>query len=200
MPMKIKNVNSFRKRLYIVAALIMTSLISSTGDAILEGYRNFISQNISPVMNFLGFKIDGFLHPLQEHNDYHFSVTFYIPRSESNTRSREMTGVSIPGEECTKPGGATSSAPSSLIDDEWKNNVITEAYCSSGRVTVALISLTGGEKQIIYDGLFQEGKKISFSGVPGLYNAGVLQLMSTDRSEPTGEWVPINECLKDGRC
>lgn len=198
--MKIKNVNSFRKRLCIAAALFMTTVITNTGDAILEGYRNFISQNLSPAINSLGYKIYGFLHPLQEHNDYHFSVTFYIPLSESNTRSREMTGVSIPGEECTKPGGATSSAPSSLIDDEWKNNVITEAYCSSGRVTVALISLTGGEKKIIYDGLFQEGREISFSGVPGKYNAGVLQLMSTDRSEPIGELVPINECQKDGTC
>ena len=111
-----------------------------------------------------------------------------------------MTGVSIPGEKCTQPGGLTSSEPSSLNDEGWKNNVITEAYCSSGRVTVALISLTGGEKQIIYDGVFQEGKKIPFSGISGKYNAGVLQLLSTDRTEPIGEWVPVNECQKNGTC
>ncbi|GJK93642.1 hypothetical protein TUM17569_49700 [Klebsiella oxytoca] len=111
-----------------------------------------------------------------------------------------MTGVSIPGEECRKSGGVTSSAPSSLNYEYWKNNVITEAYCSSSRVTVAIIPQTGGEKQIIYDGLFYEGKQVTFSGVPGRYNAGVLQLMSTDRSEPVGEWAPINQCQKNGTC
>lgn len=111
-----------------------------------------------------------------------------------------MTGVSIPGEKCTQSGGFTSSEPSSLIDEGWKNNVITEAYCSSGRVTVALMSLTGGEKQIIYDGVFHEEKKIPFSGISGKYNAGVLQLFSTDRSEPVGEWEPVNECQKNGTC
>lgn len=111
-----------------------------------------------------------------------------------------MTGVSIPGEECRKSGGMTSSAPSALNYEYWKNNVITEAYCSSSRVTVAIIPQTGGEKQIIYDGLFYEGKQVPFSGVPGRYNAGVLQLMSTDRSEPVGEWAPINQCQKNGAC
>lgn len=200
MSIKIKNANRFRKRVYFFAAFIITTILTSTSDAVMEAYRNVISQNIVPTVSSFKFKIYGFLHPFPEHNDYHFSVTFYIPRSDGNTRSREMTGVSIPGEECTKPEGVTSSAPSSLIDEEWKNNVLTEAYCSNGRVTVALISLTGGEKQIIYDGFFQEGKQIPFSGVPGKYNAGVLQIISTDRSEPTGEWAPINECQNDGAC
>lgn len=198
--MKIKNANRFRKRFYVVAAFIITTVLTSTSDAVMEAYRNVISQNIVPAMSSFRFKIYGVLHPIPEHNDYHFYVTFYIPRSNGNTRSREMTGVSIPGEECTKPGGVTSSAPSSLIDEEWKNNVITEAYCSSGRVTVALISLIGGEKQVIYDGVFEEGKQIPFSGDPGKYNAGVLQLISTDRSEPTGEWIPINECRNHETC
>jgi hypothetical protein len=85
-----------------------------------------------------------------------------------------MTGVSIPGEECRKSGGVTSSAPSSLNYEYWKNNVITEAYCSSSRVTVAIIPQTGGE-QIIYDGLFYEGKQVPFQAslvdtTPGYYS------------------------------
>lgn len=198
--MRIQNGKKFRARLYLAVVFIITTILTSTSDAVMEAYRNIVSQNIIPVLNSFRFQIYGFFHPLPEHHDYHFSVTFYIPPSDGNAGGREMTGVSIPGEECAKPGGLTSSAPSSLIDEGWKNNVITEAYCSSGRVTVSLISITGGERQIIYDGFFYEGKQITFSGISGQYNAGVLQLISTDRSEPVGEWVSVNECQKNGKC
>ncbi|PZD67381.1 hypothetical protein [Pantoea ananatis] len=198
--MRTKNKKNFRTRLYVVAVFLVTTILTSTSDAVMEAYRNVISQNIVPVMNSFWFQFYGFVYPLPEHYDYHFSVTFYIPPSGGNVGGKEMTGVSIPGEECRKSGGVTSSAPSSLNYEYWKNNVITEAYCSSSRVTVAIIPQTGGEKQIIYDGLFYEGKQVPFSGVPGRYNAGVLQLMSTDRSEPVGEWAPINQCQKNGTC
>ncbi|MCM7367719.1 hypothetical protein [Enterobacter ludwigii] len=198
--MRTKNKKNFRTRLYVVAVFLVTTILTSTSDAVMEAYRNVVSRNIVPVMNSFWFQFYGFVHPLPEHHDYHFSVTFYIPPSGGDVGGQEMTGVSIPGEECRKSGGVTSSAPSSLNDEYWKNNVITEAYCSSSRVTVAIIPQTGGEKQIIYDGLFYEGKHVPFSGVPGRYNAGVLQLMSTDRSEPVGEWTPINQCQKNGTC
>lgn len=198
--MRIQFGKKLRARLYLAGAFIITTILTSTNDAVMEAYRNIVYQNIYPVMKSFGFHVYGFFHPLPKHHDYHFSVTFYIPPSGGNSGGREMTGVSIPGEECTQPGGVTSSAPSSLVDEGWENNVLTEAYCSSGRVTVAIISLTGGEKKIIYDGIFHKGEKIPFSGVSGKYNAGVLQLISTDRSEPVGEWVPVNECQKNNTC
>ncbi|MBP2850465.1 hypothetical protein [Dickeya oryzae] len=198
--MRVKNKKTFRARLYLAAAFIMTTILTNTSDAVMDAYRNIVSQNISPAINSIWFHIYGIFNPLPEHHDYHFSVTFYIPPSGGNVGGREMTGVSIPGEKCRKSGGMTSSAPSSLNFEYWQNNVITEAYCSSSRVTVALIPQTGGEKQIIYDGLFYEGKQIPFSGIIGRYNAGVLQLISTDRSEPVGDLVPANECQKSGTC
>lgn len=71
-------------------------------------------------MNSLKSQIYGFFHPLPEHHDYHFHVTFYTPSSGGNAGGREMTGVSIPGKDCIKSEGVTSSAPSSLIDENWK--------------------------------------------------------------------------------
>lgn len=190
----------WRARLYLAAVLVATTILSSTSDAVVEAYRNIVSENIVPAMNTLWFKIYGTFNPLPEHHDYHFSVTFYIPPSAGNIGGTENTGVSIPGEECRKSGGVTFSAPSSLNFENWQNNVITEAFCSSSRVTVSLIPQTGGERQTIYDGLFYEGKQIAFSGVPGRYNAGVLKLISTDRSEHVGDWVPVNECQKSRTC
>ncbi|MGM3172744.1 hypothetical protein [Dickeya lacustris] len=198
--MKVKNKKGLRARLYIAAVFITTTILTSTSDAVMEAYRNIVSQNVIPVMSSVWFQIYGMFYPLPEHHDYHFSVTFYIPPSGGNVGGKETTGVSIPGEECRKSGGMTSSAPSGLNFEYWQNNVITEVYCSSSRVTVALIPQISGEKQIIYDGLFYEGKKIPFSGTHGRYNAGVLQLISTDRSEPIGDLVPINGCQKSGAC
>lgn len=198
--LRVMSKKGWRARLYLAAALVATTILSNTSDAVVEVYRTIVSENVMPVMNTVWFKIYGTFKPLPEHYDYHFSVTFYIPPSGGNIGGSESTGVSIPGEECRKSGGMTSSATSSLNFENWQNNVITEAYCSSSRVTVSLIPQTGGERQVIYDGLFDEGKQITFSGVPGRYNAGVLKLISTDRSEPVGDWVPVNECQKSGTC
>ncbi|HDC4279236.1 TPA: hypothetical protein O8L23_003828 [Enterobacter cloacae] len=190
----------WRVKLYLAAAFISTTILSSTGDAVLEVYRNVISENVAPALKTVWFQLHGIFNPIQEHHDYHFSVTFYIPPSGGKAGGSENTGVSVPGEACRKYGGITSSSPSSLNFENWQNNVITEVYCSSGRVTVTLIPQTGGEKQIIYDGYFNNGKQISFSGASGRYNAGVLNLISTDRSEPVGDWFPINECQKSRTC
>lgn len=197
---RVKVKKGWRGRLYLAAAFIATSLFSLTSDAVGEAYRSIVSENVEPAMKTLWFQIYGMFNPLPEHHDYHFSVTFYIPPSGGNVGGIESTGVSIPGEACRQSGGITASEPSSLNFENWQNNVITEASCSNSRVTVTLIPQTGGEKQIIYDGLFTDGKQISFSGVSGRYNAGVLKLISTDRSEPVGEWIPVNACQKTGTC
>lgn len=178
----------------------MTTMLAVTSSAMIEVYRNIVSENVVHVVNSTWVKIYGMLNPLPRDHDYHFSVTFYIPPSGDNTGGSESTGVSISGEECTKSRGITARTPSSLHFENWQNNIITEAYCSSGKVIVSLIPQTGGERQVIYDGLFYEGKQITFSGVSGKYNAGVLTLISTDRSEPTGDWAPINECQGSGSC
>lgn len=187
-------------RLCLYTTLVVTTMLTVTSSAVIEAYRNIVSENIVPALNSAWINIYGTLYPLPKDHNYHFFITFYIPPSGENAGGSESTGVSISGEECSKPGGVTSSAPSSLDFENWKNNVITEAYCSSGKVVVSLIPQTGGEKQVIYDGLFDEGKQIVFSGVSGKYNAGVLKLISTDRSEPVGDWVPVNECQKSGSC
>lgn len=189
-----------RAKLYFMVALVATTILSSTSDAVMAVYRNIVSENVVPVINSVWFKIYGTFNPIPEHHDYHFLVTFFIPPSAGNVGRSESTGVSIPGEECRKSGGATFSAPSSLNFENWQNNIITEANCSSGRVTVTLIPQTGGEKEVIYDGLFYEGKQITFSGDSGRYNAGVLKLMSTDRSESEGDWIQVNEYQKKGTC
>ncbi|EOJ8668810.1 hypothetical protein J7S95_18745 [Providencia stuartii] len=187
-------------RLCLYATLAVTTMLAVTSSAMIEAYRNIVSENVVHVMNSAWVKVYGMFNPLPKEHDYHFSVTFYIPPSGDNTGGSESTGVSISGEECSKSGGITYSTPSSLNFENWQNNIITEAYCSSGKVIVSLIPQTGGEKQVIYDGLFYEGKQITFSGVSGKYNAGVLTLISTDRSEPTGDWVPVNECQESGSC
>lgn len=187
-------------RLCLYATLATTTMLTATSSAVIEAYRNIVSENVVPAVNSAWIKIYGILNPLPKGHDYHFSVTFYIPPSGENAGGSESTGVSISGEECSKSGGVTSSAPSSLNFENWQNNIITEVFCSSGKVIVSFIPQTGGERQVIYDGLFYEGKQIIFSGVSGKYNAGVLKLISTDRSEPVGDFVPINECQKSGSC
>jgi hypothetical protein len=86
-----------------------------------------------------------------------------------------MTGVSIPGEECRKSGGVTSSAPSSLNYEYWKNNVITEAYCSSSRVTVAIIPQTGERSRSFMTVCFTRENRSLFQAslvdtTPGYYS------------------------------
>lgn len=180
------------------------AIVAAIGAAIVTGIgdvsRNLVSENVVPAMTSAWFHVYGIFNPLPEHHDYHFSVTFFNPPSEGKPGSEESTGVSIPGEKCSKPEGVTSYKTSSSDIKGWQTYVITEVFCSSHGVTVTLIPQAGGEKQIIYDGLFYEDKKVPFPGVPGRYNAGVLWLLSTDRSEPQGEWEPVNECQKDGTC
>lgn len=185
-------------RLY--ATLAATTLLTVTISSVIDVYRNTVSENVMPAVSRAWFNIYGMLKPLPKDHDYHFSITFYIPPLGEHTGSSENTGVSISGEECSKFGGATSSALSSFNFENWQNNVITEVYCSNGKVIVSLIPQTGGERQVIYDGSFYEGKQIAFSGVSGKYNAGFLKLISTGRLEPVGEWVPVNECEKSGVC
>lgn len=84
-----------------------------------------------------------------------------------------MTGVSIPCEECRKSGGVTSSAPSSLNDEYWKNNVITEAYCSSSRVTVAIIPQTGERSSSFMTVCFTRGNMSLFQASWSIQRRGI---------------------------
>ena len=198
--LRVKTIKKLRTKFYLAAVFVVSTFVATTGGAIVEAYRKVASENVIPAVSSAWLHVYGIFNPLPEHYDYHFSVTFFNPPFEGNPVSSESTGVSITGEDCRKSGGKTSYMTSSSNMEGWQNYVITEAFCSSHGVTVTLIPQAGGEKQIIYEGLFYEGKQIAFPGVSGRYNAGVLTLLSTDRSEPHGEWVPANECQKGGAC
>lgn len=198
--LRVRTIKKWRTKFYLAAVFVVSTLVATTGDAIVEAYRKVVSDNVVPAVNSAWFHVYGIFNPLPEHHDYHFSITFFNPPSQGKPGSSESTGVSITGEDCRKSGGKTAYNTSSNNIEGWQNYVITEAFCSSHGVTVTLIPQAGGEKQIIYEGLFHEGKQIPFQGVSGRYNAGVLTLLSTNRAEPHGKWSPVNECQKNGTC
>lgn len=175
------------KRLVVLIGIIVTAALLSTGGVLLDTYRNVVTESVVPAFKSTWNHLYGIFSPLPEARQYNFSLTFYKPLLGDKSVSSETTGVSVSGKECLKAGGTTVSEPSSHSVEDWRNNVITEVYCSRSRVIVTLIPQHGGNKQTLYDGFFHNGEKIPFPAVNGRYHAGVLNMMSTETNLRSGD-------------
>lgn len=189
---------NLKKRIMIGVGVVMTTMISTSGIAVLEVYSNFLSQNIVPTIRSVWYWTRGYIVPIPDDKQYVFDIGFYIPSDISRSTISEHIGISIPTKECRSVEGASAINPRLLGD---YNNVIAEVHCyRSGLVKVELSPQNGGKKLTLYDGIFVNGKKKSFPGVSGSYNAGILRLLQVGTEKPSGPMVPVNKCQASNTC
>lgn len=198
---KRKRLSNLKKRIVIGIGLIITTIISTTGITLLEAYSNLLSQNIAPTIKSVWYWTRGYIAPIPDDQQYVFDIGFYISPEINKSTISEHIGISIPTKECRTMEGKSAVKPST---DSWRENhinVIAEANCNrSGLVKVELSPQSGGKRLTLYNGIFEDGKEISFPGVSGSYSAGVLRLLQVGTKEPSGSWIPVNKCQTSNTC
>lgn len=107
----------------------------------------------------------------------------------------ERTRVTLWPGRCKRVDGDTLTR--TFDPDNSYQNVILQVSCNyNGRIKVTLTPLFG-EQATIYDGLPNDQETHPFSGVPGSYRFGQLQItrVYTDTSR-----VPVNSCQLMNSC
>lgn len=162
-----------------------TDLIKNNFEPALMATRNFFEDQFSPIP-------DGALLGL--------NLTFYIPFTKAGDTSAEGVSATIPGSLCLKPNGHSIVRAFDESSYGHQTNAVIHLTCRpSGRISVSLVPQSGHSVKV-YEGRFNDGDKVAFSGVPGSYYAGILTMYRLDAREPKGPWIPVNTCQQSATC
>ncbi len=178
----------------------LIAIIVAAGGACLEASTDLIKNNFEPaLMATRNFFEDQFF-PIPDGALLGLNLTFYIPFAKAGDTSAEGVSATIPGSLCLKPNGYSIVRAFDESSYGHQTNVVIHLTCRpSGRISVSLVPQSGHSVKI-YEGRFNDGDKVAFSGVPGSYYAGILTMYRLDAREPKGPWISINTCLQSTTC
>ncbi|ELR0533333.1 hypothetical protein R3I79_003446 [Escherichia coli] len=178
----------------------LIAIIVAAGGACLEASTDLIKNNFEPaLMATRNFFEDQFF-PIPDGALLGLNLTFYIPFAKAGDTSAEGVSATIPGSLCLKPNGHSIVRAFDESSYGRQNNAVIHLTCRpSGRISVSLVPQSGHSVKI-YEGRFNDGDKVAFSGVPGSYYAGILTMYRLDAREPKGPWISINTCLQSTTC
>jgi len=183
---------------YLSKGLI--AVIAGVGGACLEATTDIIKKNFEPALISARNTFEDRISPLPADALIGLNLMFYIPSAIGDETRAEGVSATIPGASCLKPDGHDIVRVFDESANGHRTNTVMIIHCRpSGRVSVSLAPQSG-ETVRIYEGRFKDGEKAGFPGVPGSYYAGVLTMHRLDAVEPSGPWVPVNECQVDNSC
>ena len=169
------------------------ALLSATGGAVVEAYSNFLSQNLSPLFLSLFAWTQDQIFPMPMDQQIVAQLTFYISEKVDKERSAEVMAVGLYGKDCRQPRGKTEVRTFDQGERDNYTDAIVRGSCRPSGRTKVTITPRNGSPITLYDGIFKDGEKIEFGGVPGSYEYGVLTLMHVGTKEPTEPMVPVNQ-------
>lgn len=178
----------------------LIAVIVAAGGACLEASTDLIKNNFEPaLMATRNFFEDQFF-PIPDGALFGLNLTFYIPFAKAGDTSAEGVSATIPGSLCLKPNGHSIVRAFDESSYGHQTNAVIHLTCRpSGRISVSLVPQSGHRVKI-YEGRFNDGDKVAFSGVPGSYYAGILTMYRLDAREPKGPWISINTCQQSATC
>ncbi|EIH97701.1 hypothetical protein DEN96_26625 [Escherichia coli] len=178
----------------------LIAVIVAAGGACLEASTDLIKNNFEPaLMATRNFFEDQFF-PIPDGALLGLNLTFYIPFAKAGDTSAEGVSATIPGSLCLKPNGHSIVRAFDESSYGHQTNAVIHLTCRpSGRISVSLVPQSGHRVKI-YEGRFNDGDKVAFSGVPGSYYAGILTMYRLDAREPKGPWISINTCQQSATC
>ncbi len=178
----------------------LIAVIVAAGGVCLEASTDLIKNNFEPaLMATRNFFEDQFF-PIPDGALLGLNLTFYIPFAKAGDTSAEGVSATIPGSLCLKPNGHSIVRAFDESSYGHQTNAVIHLTCRpSGRISVSLVPQSGHRVKI-YEGRFNDGDKVAFSGVPGSYYAGILTMYRLDAREPKGPWISINTCQQSATC
>lgn len=204
--MKINIKKSFAKKRAPTKSLKKTiskgiiAIIVAAGGACLEASTDLIKNNFEPALMATRNFFEDQFSPIPDGAQLGLNLTFYIPSAKAGETYAEGVSATIPGVLCLKPNGHSIVRTFDQSSYGHQTNTVIHLTCRpSGRVSVSLVPQSGHIVKV-YEGRFNDGDKVPFSGVPGSYNAGILTMHRLDVREPEGAWVPVNTCQQSNTC
>ena len=178
----------------------LIAIIVAAGGACLESSTDLIKNNFEPALVVTRNFFEDKFSPIPDGALLGLNLTFYIPFDKARETSAEGVSATIPGSLCLKPNGHSIVHTFDESSYGHQTNAVIHLTCRpSGRISVSLVPQSGHSVKI-YEGRFNDGDKVAFSGVPGSYYAGILTMHRLDALEPKGPWVPINTCQQSTIC
>ncbi len=178
------------RRRWVRSACI--ALLSATGGAVIEAYSKFLSQSLGPLFLSLIAWTQDQIFPMPIDQQIVAQLTFYISAKVDKDRSAEVMAVGLYGKDCRQPGGKTEVRTFDQGARDSYTDALVRGSCRPSGRTKVTITPRNGSPTVLYDGIFKNGEKIEFGGVPGSYEYGVLTLMFVGTREPSGPMVPVN--------
>ena len=169
------------------------ALLSATGGAVAEAYSNFLSQNLNPLFLSLVAWVQDQVFPMPLDQQIVAQLTFYISAKVDKERSAEVMAVGLYGKECRRPGGKIEVRTFDQGERDNYTEALVRGSCRPSGRTKVTITPRNGSPITLYHGIFNDGEKIEFGGVPGSYEYGVLTLILVGTKEPTGPRLPVNQ-------
>lgn len=178
----------------------LIAIIMAAGGACLEASTDLIKNNFEPALMATRNFFEDQFSPIPDGALLGLNLTFYIPFAKAGDTSAEGVSATIPGSLCLKPNGHSIVRAFDESSYGHQTNAVIHLTCRpSGRISVSLVPQSGHSVKV-YEGRFNDGDKVAFSGVPGSYYAGILTMYRLDAREPKGPWIPINTCQQSATC
>jgi hypothetical protein len=176
------------------------AVVATSGMVLATIYKDTLTSLITPNLSYGFAWIQDHLFPMPDDKLIGAELRFYIPNNVNKGRSFEAVSVTFWPERCKRPEGA--SIVRTFDDgerDSYTNAIVTISCRASGRTLVTLTPQSG-TTVTIYDGIFRDGEKKPFAGIPGSYYAGLLTLHLLDTKMPSGPWRLVNKCQLSNTC
>lgn len=179
---------------------VAIAVAASTGGVLLGTYNEALTGAIRPAAISAWEWIEDRLRPMPDGKDIGVAVQFYIPATIDKDRQFEGVSVTLPSARCKgREGASIERTFDDGLRDSYTNAIIKIACRASGRTLVTLTPESGAA-QIVYDGIFKDGERVAFPGIPGSYYAGIVSLYLLDTTLPDGPWQPVNKCQINNTC
>jgi hypothetical protein len=179
---------------------IMSALVVATGGALLYEYNDALSSMAKPTFSSAWAWAQDHLSPMESGKLIAVDLKFFIPSNVDKKRSVEGISATFPAARCRRPEGASITRSfDGGSRDSYTNAIVTISCRASGRTLVKLTPQSGAPV-MVYDGIYNDGDQVPFSGMPGSYYAGMLTMHFLDEKLPSGPRVPVNKCQITKTC
>ncbi len=176
------------------------AVVASTGGVLLLTYTDALASFFKPTLSSVWAWTQDQVSPMSDDKLIGVDLRFYIPPNVDKGRSFEAVSATFWPKRCKRPEGASITRTFDGGErDSYTNAIISISCRASGRTMVSLTS-QNGTTLTVYDGIFKDGEKITFPGIPGSYYAGTLTLHLLDTKMPDGPRRPINKCQITNTC
>ncbi|MBU9856242.1 hypothetical protein [Rahnella bonaserana] len=189
-------INLWRRYSRKAQSIIILSIVTAS----LVPFNNAITNTVYSLLSGGKEYVRDVLFPLDNEKQIAIRLEFYLPTALDNNVTAETLSALLSSSYCKN----SKKEPIILTPSDNKyathtNTIVTVTCRASGKVTVKMISQSGSP-QTIYESTPDGTEHIPFPGVPGSHFAGVLIVDLEGTKEPSGPWVPVNQCQLNNTC